>query len=242
MLTPFGLIILSVFFGSVLSDKEVIVESPFYLRARIHDSHTASVLFEIDRQAQYRVCTMYKFTIRRNKEHPYSMPEQNLTFWRNSLEMKHLPAGRYRVCAIICSENFGVHSLIFSQGRNDSSSIIACVFFDVHRSHLLVLTLYILVFVFLIICQITYSLQKRKFKARLKEALIEVENSLLKWRQTQNSSTTEPSTTSYVTLQNIIHHPASPVEYSVLNPNNNPSIMFQLGPMHDDPLANENIK
>ena len=67
-------------FPTVQATKEILVESPFYLRARIHDLQTATVLFEIARENDQRTRQMYKFTIRRNREYPYSMPEQNLTF------------------------------------------------------------------------------------------------------------------------------------------------------------------
>ena len=58
--------------------KETIIESPFYLRARIQDSQTASVQFRIARGSDQRTCQRYKFTICRNHEYPYSMPEQNI--------------------------------------------------------------------------------------------------------------------------------------------------------------------
>ncbi|CAF4464740.1 unnamed protein product, partial [Rotaria sp. Silwood2] len=41
--------------------KETIVENPFYLRARMHDSQTANVQFEIALNINQRSCQMYKF-------------------------------------------------------------------------------------------------------------------------------------------------------------------------------------
>jgi hypothetical protein len=192
--------------------KEVIVENPFYLRARILDFQTANVLFEIAEINAHRTCQMYKFTIRRNNEHPYSMPELNLTFWRNSLELKHLAAGHYKVCAIICSENLRQPEYHYQyKKKNHTIPITACVQFDAFRPHLLVLTLYILVFIFLTISQIIYSLRKRQFQARIKAALIEVENTLQKWRS--NTETSIDQTQSYSILQSIVSLPASPIDH-----------------------------
>ncbi len=198
------------------ASKEIIVESPFYLRARIHDSQTTSVQFEIAGENNQRTCQMYKFTIRRNHEYPYSMPEQNLTFWRNSLELKHLPAGHYKVCAIICSEQLRQAKYHYQQymKKNRTRPIKACVNFHVFRPHLLVLTLYILVAIFLTISQIIYSLRKRKFQARIKMALIEVENSLQKWRATQTSSASTDHIQSYSILQSLVTLPTSLIENS----------------------------
>jgi len=193
--------------------KEIIVENPFYLRARVHDSQTATVLFEIARQNNHRACRMYKFTIRRNQEYPYSMPEQNLTYWRNSLELKHLPVGDYRICAIICSEHL--------KQNHSKSSISACVNIHAYRSHFLVLTLYILVVIILTFSQITFTLRKRRIQARIQAALIEVEGTLQKWRTAQASSSSSSSinyTHSYNILQSLVTIPASPTEHLATSP------------------------
>jgi hypothetical protein len=198
----------------VQASKEIIVEKPFYLRARMHDSQTATVEFEIAGENNQRTCQMYKFTIRRNNEYPYSMPEQNLTFWSNSLELKHLAAGDYNVCAIICSERLRQtksHYQLYVK-NNHTTPIIACVSFHAFRTHLLILTLYILVFIFLTISQIIFSLRKRQFQARIKMALIEVENSLQKWRTAQ---ATTDHTQSYTILQSLLTLPGTPIEHSV---------------------------
>lgn len=197
--------------------KEIIVENPFYLRARIYDSHTASVSFEINDETNQQTCQMYKFTIRRNREYPYSMPEQNLTYWSNSLELKHLAAGDYRVCAIICSEHLRDVKTHYQDylKKNRSTPITACIHFHAFRPHLLVLTLYFLVIVFLVISQIMFSLRKRQFHARMKIAYDEVEKSLQKWRALQTSI--DP-THSYTILQNLITIPASPIEHSIPAP------------------------
>ena len=121
------------------------------------------------------------------------MPEQNLTFWRNSLELKELNAGRYQVCAIICSE-----------ASNRSLPITTCVQFDAYRSHFLVLTLYVLVLTFLGFSHMIFSVRKRKLQARITMALIEVENSLQKRRTTQSS------TPAGSTLHSIVDLPAAP--------------------------------
>jgi hypothetical protein len=199
-------------------NKEIIVESPFYLRARIHDTQTASVLFEIALENNQRTCQMYKFTIRRNSEYPYSMSEQNLTFWRNSLELKHLAVGHYKVCAIICSEHLRSPKFHyeFNEKRNRTTPITACVQFDAFRPHLLVLTLYILVFIFLTISQVMFSLRKRQVQARIKMALIELENTVQKWRT--NTETSGDHMQSYTILQSLITLPASPVEHSSSQP------------------------
>ena len=194
--------------------KEVIVEKPFYLRARILDSQTANVIFEIAELSAQRTCQMYKFTIRRNNEHPYSMPEVNLTFWRASLELKHLAAGSYKVCAIICSEKLRQPKYYYQYQlykKNHSIPITACVHFDAYRPHLLILTLYVLVFIFLTISQIIFSLRKRQIQARIKAALIEVENSLQKWRS--NTETSIDQIQSYTILQSIVSLPASPTDH-----------------------------
>ncbi|UJR37372.1 hypothetical protein I4U23_030080 [Adineta vaga] len=201
-------------------DKEIIVESPFYLRARILDSHTVNVQFEIGRENEQRSCQNYKFTIRRNQENPYSMPEQNLTFWRNSLELQHLSAGQYQVCAIICSEHLPHvkhHNQSYMQ-KNRTLSIKTCVHFQAFRPHLLVLTLYVLVIIFLTISQIIFSLRKRRFHERMKWAKMEVENSLQKLRTTQISSSAAENTQSYNILRSLVTLPATPVDYSVPSP------------------------
>ncbi len=225
------MVLLSIIFIFIFStqivgaSKEIIVEYPFYLRARIHDSHTASVQFEIAEENNQRTCQMYKFTIRHNNEHPHSMPEQNLTFWRNSIELKHLAAGDYNVCAIICSEQLrsAKHHYEHYIKKNRTMPIIACVHFHAFRPHLLVLTLYVLVLIFLIISQIIYSLRKRQFKARIRMALIEIENSLQKWRSAQTSSTSTDHIQSYSILQSLINLPALPTEHlvSLQLPSNN---------------------
>jgi hypothetical protein len=190
---------------------EIIVETPFYLRARMQDFQSASIQFEIDLSSGQRTCQMYKFTIRRNQEYPYSMPEQNLTFWRNSLELKHLAAGRYRICAIICSEQLREDN----KKNNRTTPITTCLIFDAFRPHFLILTLYFLVVTLLIFSQIIFSLRKRKFKARIKMALIEVENTLQKWRSAQTQSEITDHTQSYSILQSLVTLPASPTEHSM---------------------------
>ena len=197
--------------GSV---KEIIVENPFYLRARMQDGHTASVLFEIGREKDQRTCQMYKFTIRHNREYPYAMPEQNLTFWRNSLELKHLAEGNYRICAVICSEHL---SSEFVNKRNRSTPISACVNIHAARSHFLVLTLYILVFFFLGFSQIIFSLQKRKARAGIKTALIDVENALQKWRSTQTTTASTDGPHSFSILQSLVSFPTVPLDQSILS-------------------------
>lgn len=184
---------------------DIIVERPFYLRARIRDSHTASVKFEIAEADEQRTCQRYKFTIRRNRERPYSMPEQNLTFWRNSLELKHLAAGKYRICAILCSEH---DQATISSGQNSTAPISACLTIRAYRSHFLVLTLYVLVVTFLAFSQMVFTLRKRKFQARIKTTLVEVEHALQKWRSSQ-VTTQQPG--SYNTLQSLVTLPASPI-------------------------------
>ena len=204
----------------VQASKEIFVEKPFYLRARVHDSHAASFFFQIPPDKDQRACQMYKFTIRRNREDPYSMPEQNLTYWRNSLELKYLATGRYRVCAIICSEQMGArpHLSQHPDKKNVSFPIPACVEFQAYRSHFLVLTLYFLVLLFLTLSQITYSLRKRKIRARVKLTLMEVENSLQNWRSAQRNLSSAEHTPSYSILHSIVHLPASPVEHSLSSP------------------------
>mgnify|MGYP001027082938 CR=1 FL=1 len=198
--------------------QEILVESPFYLRARIHDAHTVNVKFEVIQQHQQRSCHMYKFTIRRNSEHAYSMPEQNLTFYSNSLELQHLPVGKYRVCAIICSEYLShvKHHYKRDANKNRTLPLTACVTFDISRPHLLVLTLYVLVILILIISQMVFSLRKRQLNARMKLVLIEAENILQKWRQNQSPSISTDCASSYGVLQGLITLPASPIEQSTL--------------------------
>jgi hypothetical protein len=186
----FALFIIFVFIFPIQiigASPEIIVEKPFYLRARILDFQTVNVLFEIAEENNQRTCQMYKFTIRRNQEKSYSMPEQNLTCWSNSLELKHLPSGDYRVCASICSERLRQRKYHYMK-KNRTIPIIACVNFHAYRPHLLVLTLYFLVFILLTISHIIFSLRKRQFQARIRMALTEVENSLQKWRSTQTST------------------------------------------------------
>jgi len=205
MLLLFLICLFGISIEIIEASTEIIVENPFHIRARIHDAQTATVQFEIGRQNDQRTCQMYKFTIRRNSEHPYSMPEQNLTFWRNSLELKHLPVGDYMICAIICSEHL--------KESNHSIPISACVNIHANRSHFLILTLYILVFLILAFSQTIFTLRKRKIKARIKTALIEVENTLQKWR-----TASDDHTHSYSILQSLLNLPASPIEHSTTSP------------------------
>jgi hypothetical protein len=162
-----ALILTICLFGMIDGFKEIIVENPFYLRARIYDSQTANVLFEIAQENEQRICRMYKFTIHRNDDHSYSMPEQNLTFWRNSLELKYLTIGDYKICAIICSE--------YDENFNHSIPISTCINIRTYRSHFLILTLYFLVFLILAFSQINFTLRKRKVRARIQTALIDAE-------------------------------------------------------------------
>ena len=200
--------------------KEIIVESPFYLRARVHDSQTASVQFEIARENDQRTCRMYKFTVRRNRETAYAMPEQNLTFWRNSLELKHLAVGEYRICAVICSEHGhplnSTLSLLLRTNR--TRPITACLNIRAFRSHFLILTLYFLVFTFLALSQLMFTLRKRKVHARIKLALAEVEHAVQKWRTSQTPSASIDQTQSYAILQSLVTLPASPIEHSISSP------------------------
>ena len=223
------------------ANKDNFVVQPFYLRVRIHDAHSATVLFEVEEESDQRTCRMYKFTVRRNREYPYSMPEQNLASLSNSLELKKLDAGQYRVCAIICSEELRV-PLQQQDKKNRSTPITACVEFEAHRSHFLVLTLYVLVLILLTLSQITYSLRKRKIQARIKLALIEVETSLQKWRSTQTNLSSAENTPSYSTLHSIVRLPASPVEHSLSSPaslttnelpQTLPAIHFHLEPLNE---------
>ncbi|CAF2591825.1 unnamed protein product [Rotaria sp. Silwood2] len=202
------------------SSKEIIIEKPFYLRARIHDTHTATVQFEIAQENYHRTCQMYKFTIRRNREKPYSMPEQNLTFWRNSLELKHLSEGNYRICAIICSEHSkqtSHHDEAYGN-KNNTAAIIACVNFNAYRTHFLILTLYILVFIFLGCSHVIFTFRKRQFRAGIAMALVEIENTLQKWRNSQTSSTTPEEIHKYSILQTLVTLPAAPREHREIEP------------------------
>ena len=200
------------------ASKEILVENPFYLRARIHDSHSAHVQFEIAGETNQRLCQMYKFTIRRNRELAYSMEEQNLTYWRNSLELKDLAAGNYRVCAIICSEHLRKENYHYEKylKKNRSTPVTACVNFQAFRPHLLILTLYILVLIFLVGSHVVYSLRKRQFQARMKMALTEVENALQKWRSNPTPSASIELNASSTILQSLVALPTSPIEHAVL--------------------------
>ncbi|CAF3069100.1 unnamed protein product [Rotaria socialis] len=201
------------------SSNETIVLDPFYVRARMYDSHTATVQFEIGRETDQRTCEMYKFTIRHNRAVTYSMPEQNLTYWRNSLELKHLAAGKYHVCAIICSERLQ-QQFNRSKGYDNKTRaepISTCVTFQASRSHFLVLTLYILVFIFLVFSHVTYSLRKRKIQDRIKMSLLELESSLQKWRASQAAHVSTDQTHSYHILQSLINLPAVPIEQAQLS-------------------------
>jgi hypothetical protein len=205
--------------------KDIIVEHPFYLHARIYDSQSAHVKFEIDRENNQRTCQMYKFTIRRNREHPYSMPEQNLTYWTNSLELKHLAVGNYRICAIICSEHIKKsHTYYIFNKKNYSTPITNCIKIRSSGSHFLILTLYILVVIILVFSQIVFTLRRRKVKARIKAALIEVENTIQKWRSSQASSISNENRQSCTILQNLITLPASPLEHSVTTSSFHPMV------------------
>jgi hypothetical protein len=241
MVVLFIICLLSISIQMIGASKEIIVENPFYLRARIYDSQTASVQFEIAEENNQRTCEMYKFTIRRNREYPYSMPEQKLTFWSNSLELKHLPVGDYRICAIICSEYLKqppTYDEMFSK-KNRSIPISACVNIHAYRSHFLILTLYFLVILILAFSQIIFSLRKRKIQARIKTALIEVENTLQKWRASQTSG---DHAQSYTILQSLLTLPASPIEYSTTLPFHPPieehrpshPIIFHLGALNEN--------
>lgn len=205
------------FWGMVESVKEIIVETPFYLRARVHDAHTASVQFEIAEEKDQRVCQKYQFTIRRNRESPYSMPEQNLTFWRNSLELKHLAVGNYCICAIICSEYLNQSAQLPCESiheRNRSLPISTCVTIHAYRSHFLVLTLYILAFIILAFSQIVFSLRKRKIRARIKTAMFDVENALQKWRSVQPTTASTDGSPSFSILQSLVNLPTIPMDHS----------------------------
>lgn len=221
------------FWGMVESVKEIIVETPFYLRARVHDVHTASVQFEIGEEKYQRTCQKYKFTIRRNQEYPYTMPEQNLTFWRNSLELKKLAMGDYRICAIICSEYLkqSVHpSYELINKRNRSAPISACVNIHAYRSHFLVLTLYILVFIILVFSQIIFSLRKRKIRAHIKTALFDVENALQKLRSAQPTTVSTDGSHSFYILQSLVNLPTIPIDHSVASSTH--SLVEEHQPLH----------
>jgi hypothetical protein len=199
---------------------DIVVEYPFYLRARILDSKTANVQFEIAEDNNQRTCEKYKFTIRHNHDYPYSMPEQNLTFWSNSLELKHLDFGDYRICAIICSEYLKQPHTYFNIfiKKNHSIPITTCVGFHAYRSHFLILVLYVLVFIILAFSQVIFTLHKRKFRATIKAGLNEVETMLQKWHSTQTASTSNEPGHSYTILQSLINLPASPLEHSAVTP------------------------
>lgn len=220
------------FIGQIRCVTDIIVEQPFYLRARIHDSQSATVQFEIARDNAQRSCQRYKFMIRRNHDYFYAMPEQNLTFWRNTLELKHLSAGRYRICAIICSE-YLVRSLVPThevfRRKNHSIPIETCVHIRAYRSHFLVLTLYILVFIFLAFSQMIFTFRKRKFRARITSTLMEIENSLQK--HLGNQSTPAPHT--YSILQTLVTNPALPVT--------DQSISFHLDFSSESPITTNEI-
>ena len=197
---------------------DIVVESPFYLRAHILDSKTANVQFEIAEVKNQRTCEKYKFTIRHNHDYPYSMPEQKLTFWSNSLELKHLEVGDYRICAIICSEHLKQPHTYFDifMKKNHSIPITTCVGFHAYRSHFLILVLYVLVFIILAFAQVIFTLHKRKFRATIKAGLTEVETMLQKWHSAQTASNEHRQ--SYTILQSLITLPASPLEHSAVTP------------------------
>ncbi|CAF3196554.1 unnamed protein product [Rotaria socialis] len=181
MILLFMIILLSIPVRIVGSNKETIIESPFYLRARIHDSRTVNVQFEIAHDGDQRGCQMYKFTVRHKDKNPYSMPQQNLTFWRNSLELKQLTFGNYRICAIICSEYLKANNSYdkIVKKKHLSKPITACVTIRVYRSHFLILTLYILVFIILVLSQIDFSLRKRKLlRAQIDQSFIDLKQIL----------------------------------------------------------------
>lgn len=227
----------SCFNGSI----EIISQHPFYLRARIHDAHSATVFFEIPEENDQRQCQKYRFTVRRNQEVPISMDEQHFTYWRNSLELKHLSVGNYNVCAIICSERIRNFTSFFEYRRNVSLPITSCVAFKAYRSHFLILTLYILVFIFLIISQMNSSFRKRKVRDRLQVTLLELENSVQKWRASQGTTASSmEQNPSYNILQTIINLPVTPVDYAAPSPpttttniNESHPIIFHLDSSHD---------
>ena len=221
------------FWGMVEGIKEMIVETPFYLRARVHDAHTASVLFEIGEEKNQRTCQKYKFTISRNQEYPYTMPEQNLTYWRNSLELQHLAMGDYRICAIICSEYLkpSIHPFYeLINKRNRSEPISTCVNIHAYRSHFLVLTLYILVFIILAFSQIVFSLRKRKIRAHIKTALFDVENALQKLRSAHPTTVSTDGSHSFIILQSLVNLPTIPIDHSAASSTH--SLVEEHRPLH----------
>ncbi|CAM4919435.1 unnamed protein product [Rotaria socialis] len=213
----FSLCLLSVPIGIFANNTETEVLSPFYLRARIHDSRTANLQFEIAQNNNQRECQTYEFTIRHNSKNSHSMPQQNLTFWRNSLELRQLTAGKYNVCVIICSEYLkSNNSYVEILKKNESlEPITACVTIHVYRSHFLFLTLYILVFIILVFSQITFTLRKRKFQARIKHGLTEFEHILHKWHAAQEHMTSTVRRHSSSTFHDLLIQPASSIEHSI---------------------------
>lgn len=199
-------------------NKDIVINNPFYLRARIHDFQSANVQFEITRNRYQRSCRMYQFTIRHNDDKVYSMPNQYLTFWRNSLELKHLTVGKYNICATICSEyfkrTFSIKNIL--KKTYPSKPISTCVSIDIYRTHFLILTLYLLVITILIFSQIIFSLRKRKFQARIKTVLVELERSLQRWHTPSASSTTiDKIRSSTNTLHDFFIQSASSIEHYV---------------------------
>ncbi|CAF1077617.1 unnamed protein product [Didymodactylos carnosus] len=164
------------------------------MRARLFNSYSASVQFEIDQSyLHFRNCQQYQFTITRNREQIHYMPAQNFTFWRNSLELQHLAVGFYNVCAIICSEQFV---------NNNSIVTINCLNFRSQRSYFLFLTLYLLVFSILAFSQVMFTLRKRRYKAHIKAALTDLELALQRF----HSSSLESAHENF-TIQNLLFAP-----------------------------------
>jgi hypothetical protein len=96
--------------------------------------------------------------------------------------------------------------------------ILSFKYIHLYRSHFLDLTLYLLVVLILTISQIIFTLRKRKFQARIKTALIEIEDILHKWRTAEKLLTSDDHTQSYCILQSLVALPASPVEHSITTP------------------------
>ncbi|CAF0929784.1 unnamed protein product [Didymodactylos carnosus] len=186
----FKLLVVIILVYLIVAEKEISVNEPFHMRARLYNSYSASVQFEIDQSyLHFRNCQQYQFTITRNRELTHYMPAQNFTFWRNSVELIHLAVGFYNVCAIVCSEQFV---------NNDSIVTINCLTFRSQRSYFLFLTLYLLVFMILAFSQFVFTLKKRKFKAHVKAALSDLELALQRLR----TPSMEPNEN--LTIQNLL--------------------------------------
>ncbi|CAF1387825.1 unnamed protein product [Rotaria magnacalcarata] len=213
----FSLCLLSIPIGIFANNTYNVTLSPFYLRARIHDSRTADIQFEIEQNNTQRECRTYEFTIRHNDKNSYSMPQQNLTFWRNSLELTQLTVGKYNICAIICSEYLKTNDSYdkILKKRASLEPIAACVTIRVYRSHFLILTLYILVFIILVFLQITFTLRKRKFHAQIQHSLAEFKHMLHKWNAAQEHMTSTVRRHSSSTLHDLFTQSASSIEHSI---------------------------